>query len=55
MFFSYRKSVNCSKVGFFFRLVRSAKLLVQYGADVNIPDNDGYTPLHFAVKYGKII
>lgn len=32
-----------------------AKLLVDNGANVNIADENGNTPLHVATKYGKLI
>lgn len=29
-------------------------MLVEYGADVNAPDLQGNTPLHYATSYGKL-
>jgi uncharacterized protein len=34
--------------------VEIAKLLIEYGADVNSPDRTGWTPLHIALQYGLI-
>lgn len=30
-----------------------AKLLIEHGANVNVSDKDGNTPLHLATRYGK--
>ncbi|NXU34307.1 ANKK1 protein, partial [Drymodes brunneopygia] len=34
------------------RLPDICALLIQHGADVNIPDEDGWAPLHFAAQHG---
>lgn len=34
---------------------RLAEFLIQNGARVNISNNDGETPLHYAARSGKLI